>query len=540
MVDLPVGGEGLSWIASRDPTQLLLITGLQPSSIAAAAAGDHQALAYVRLTAQHYAAYAGAHIISPLDRACLAACKVKSAVAYDHFLRMLKREDAALAGVFEARQAHGRKLLEATASEGQVSPLKWIRAICHPTYSLKSAKLMSCAAAHGHLEVLKYLRSGPSPEEWSREIPIKAKAHLDCMKWLLSTDSPGGPCPHYHCILSDVARCHDLPALQWFRAKGELPAALWDEHVVETAVRKGDRPMLEWLRGLVPPVPWNSRAVAAASSNGDIDTLRWLRAQDPPCPWDQVACCSAAYSNRQESLVWLRSQNPPCPWKGCCTEDAAKVSSLELLQWLHANGCPWGDQTAQAAIQQGNMPILKWFHSAGCPFGPDAMHTAALWGRLQVLTWLCDQVGRQLTGQLYLEAARGDHCHILKFLHGMNVPLGGADQGITNWDLLDRAQTTTLMFLADIGVQLPVEMRRKVMQARRAHCTFHGLIRWCRRAVSDPSRGAHRAFDSLAADGSGQMLLTRLCLLPPELVSKIAVMAQLQHDIFDPSARQMQ
>ena len=92
------------------------------------------------------------------------------------------------------------------------------------------------------------------------------------------------------------------------------------------------------------------------------------------------------------------------------------------------------------------------------------------------------------------------------------------------------------MFCSDLGIQLPAGLQRKVDRARNAHCTFHGLVRWCRRAISDPSQGAHRAFDYLAPDGSGQLLLTRLCLLPPELISKIAVAAELQHDICESSA----
>ena len=74
--------------------------------------------------------------------------------------------------------------------------------------------------------------------------------------------------------------------------------------------------------------------------------------------------------------------------------------------------------------------------------------------------------------------------------------------------------------------------RAQLNQARKAYCTFHGLLRWCRRAVSDPSKGAHLAFDSPPGDISGQILLVRLSLLPSELIRKIAVAAELQHDIF--------
>ena len=76
MVDLPPAGEGLSWIVKHDPTRLLLIPDLQPISIAAAAAGDQQALAYLRFTAQHHAVQACSCNLSPLDKACLETCNV--------------------------------------------------------------------------------------------------------------------------------------------------------------------------------------------------------------------------------------------------------------------------------------------------------------------------------------------------------------------------------------------------------------------------------------------------------------------------------
>ena len=51
--------------------------------------------------------------------------------------------------------------------------------------------------------------------------------------------------------------------------------------------------------------------------------------------------------------------------------------------------------------------------------------------------------------------------------------------------------------------------------------------------MSDPSRAAWSAFDELVEDSSGQMLLFQLTLLPAELINKIAVAADIQHDIFE-------
>ena len=503
MVDLPADGEGLSWIASNDLTQLLLIPGLQLSSVVAAADGDQQALAYVRFTAQHFAAYAGTRFLNPLDEACLAASNISECEAYSNFINALRNEDPQLSRVFETRQSNTRKLLDVAASKGEVSAMKWIRAICPRTLASESGNLMAFAAENGQLEVLKYLRSGPDPEDWDPYMTQQAARHLDCIKWLLSSDVPGGPCPCTEVVMSRIAQHHGLPALQWFRANQELPAELWHGGLLATAAAMGDQPMLEWLRALAPPLPWSEQVTAAATKT-DLRVLQWLRAQDPPCPLGRRTCRAAARHGRLDILVWLRGQDPPCPWDEQCTAIAAGLANPQVLQWLH---------------------------SAGCPLGSGCLRNAARSGNLQALSWLCDQ-GCQLTGDLYLEAARRGHIHILRFLHRLQVPGTTADPPTVNWC---RIHAPTLMFLADIGMQLPPSGQDPVKQARKACCTFQGLIRWCRRAISDPSKGGHRAFDCRAEDSSGQLLLTRLCQLPPELVSKITVAAELQHDISDTS-----
>ncbi len=554
MVDLPADDEGLSWIVSRDPTKLLLIPGLQPSSIAAAAAGDQQALAFVRFTAQHFAAHAGTRLLSPLDKACLAACKVTGPESYDIFFTALQEKTPQLARIFEARQTHTQDMLDAAASEGRLSAMKWIRAICPRIFYSESSNLMDLAAKKGHLAVLRYLGSGPNPKPWNTYLTSLAAPHLDCIKWLLSAGVCGGYNPCSHHILSLVAECHGLAALQWLRAHCNLSAGFWNITVCEHAADVGDHAMLEWLRAQSPPVPWgvqvcggaaargdismlswarNQRPpapwgvrVTAAAADDDVETLKWLRAQDPPCPWDASSCKAAVCSGCMDTLIWLRGQDPPCPFSTQCTSIAAAWSNLEVLQWLHARGCPLGPSTARMATFGRNVTMLKWLQSVGCPPSDDCIRTACQ-GDLATFEWLCDQ-GCQLTGKLYYIAARGHNRLVLGFLHRKKVPFPAITK-TCSWSLL--VPLDILMFLVDIGMHLPVEKLQLVEEARRAHCTFHGLIRWCRQAISDPSKGSHHAFDAMAEDGSGQLLLTRLCMLPPELISKIALSAHLQHDI---------
>ncbi len=562
MLDIPANGEGLGWIVSHDLSQLLLIPGLQPSSIAAAAAGDQQALSYLRFRAQDHAAHPGAFIPNPFDRMCLEASAVVDEVDYVDFYMASQEEAPMLTAIFEARQTYIRDLFDTAASEGQLAAMKWMRAICPRTFHSESPEVMLRAADGGHLEMLKFLKQ-PRHRSWDEQLAERAAPHLECIKWMLMTDAPGGPCPCDIIILCDIAHYHGLPALQWFRSEAKLRDNLWNRYLVAKAVRMDDQAMLEWLRAQDPPVPWDAHVCEAAAacsnismlgwmrrqqppcpwdenvtrtaSSRDLSTLQWLRAQEPPCPWDAECCAAAAGAGRLDILMWLRSQDPPCPLNAACTVAAANQPKLEVLEWLLEQICPLGPAATSAAAWRGDLSMLKWLHARGCVLDCSCLNNAALKGHPAVLEWLSEQ-GCKPTWELYYDAAEGNCSEVFKLLHQLKVCPPGHLRPDGSWRKLYTASLYSLMFLADIRVPLSVMDLGKAKRARQAHCTFHGLVRWSKHAVSDPSRGAHEAFNFLASDCSGQLLLTRLSLLPSELIDKIAVAAELQHDIFSPSA----
>ncbi len=559
MLDLPADDAGLSWIVSQGPTQLMLIPNVQPASVIAAAGGDQQALAFLRFSAQQNAAYPRSCVLPRLDEVCLEASKFKVRDEHVAFFDNLTQEDCQLACVFEARHAHTNSIFRKAASTGNTAALKWLQVICFQTVILDTpASLIHIAAGAGHLEALKFLCSIPSYEPWSKAAVVReAMAHLNCIQWLLSEEAPGGPCPSSDWTNGKIARIHGLPALQWLDASGKLPRELRYHGLLHVAVRRQDQPMLEWLRALEfpppwdsmlcttaaangavtmlaglrsqdPPCPWEEKATAAAVEGGDFDTLKWLRAQDPPCPWGPSVCAAAARSGRLDTLQWLRSQSPPCPWDASCSDNAASQPTLEVLQWLRAEGCPLSALSTVRAAERGDLSMLQWLRSISCPLHPSCVSCAVKHGNVAMLEWLWEQ-GCPLTKDLWSLAAVNPTSRVLRFLYDKNVPK--LNSSAFNC-LLNRPY---LMFIADIGIQLPSQARERVRQARKAYCTFHGLIRWCRHAVSETSSRSHQAFESSAGDRSGQMLLTQLCLLPQELIKKISIAAELNHDIFSPA-----
>ncbi len=364
--------------------------------------------------------------------------------------------------------------------------------------------------------------------------PKQAAKHQDCIKWLLANHKSQGKYNFEPHILALLARNHGLSCLKWCRENCELPDPLWNQHLFMEAAAMADLPMLEWLRGLDLPVPWTAAVCRAAAAHGSISALAWLRNQEPPCPWDiGVTAAAAAAANGIGTLEWLRAQHPPCPWDVTVAVAAASQSAMsnamDILEWLHEHGCPFGEDVSWTASYNRNLPMLQWLHLHGCPLHPECPSNATDSSGLPMLVWLHQQ-GCALTSDLYIGPALNGESDMLRCLHSWQVPAPGRD--ICRWK--HGPSLPHLMFLADIGAELPEREEKLVMQARKAYCTFHGLARWCRQAISDPSRGAHRAYASMAKDRSGEVLLWQLSRLPNELLNKIAIAAELQHDILSP------
>ena len=310
----------------------------------------------------------------------------------------------------------------------------------------------------------------PDPAPWDVEVSFDAAGNLDCLKWLLTQDPP---CPCNDALLFQLVKMGDLDSIKWLRSLPWIPLSWWD----------------------------GADLIEHAATWGSLDVLKWLRAQDPPCPWTERTCEMAAANDNLDVLQWIRAQKPPCPWDIDCTAAAARHGHMRVLEWLSAQDppCPWGPESSHGAAAGGHLQALEFLHSHGC----------------------------SVTSSAYYAAAFGGHRQILRWLQTQKIPVPSHPPSA-----LLAVSAPMLLFLGDISAPLPADRHAELQKARRAFCTFHGLLRWCRSAMSDPSRGAHHAFDYLCNESAGQELLVLLARLPPELVTKIAVAAHLQHGVF--------
>lgn len=74
----------------------------------------------------------------------------------------------------------------------------------------------------------------------------------------------------------------------------------------------------------------------------------------------------------------------------------------------------------------------------------------------------------------------------------------------------------------------------QLVQARKACCTFYGLLRWCCRSIPASGKDINQA-SAHSPDAPGWHLLVTLSMLPVEVVDRIALAAGMRHDLFQVS-----
>ena len=112
-----------------DPTQLLLIPGLQGVSLTAAAAGDQQALAYLGRRIEEHASLSDIQELLPQEAFRLAAYH---AAPLGSAMQLDPDYGQKLAHTFSARQESTEQMFLLAARGGKLAALKWLRALCHP------------------------------------------------------------------------------------------------------------------------------------------------------------------------------------------------------------------------------------------------------------------------------------------------------------------------------------------------------------------------------------------------------------------------
>lgn len=292
MLELPEHGEGLSWIARQDLSELLLMPGLQAESITAAVAGDPEALSHLYSTIQQVTAMCSCRSSNDLlDKICREASKFTSWWQEDALFKRL-RSDGMLYESYGNRKYRMQSLLKTAAPEGELEALLWLQGLCPRNWD-NDEIVMAGAASRGQLKILKHLRLRPDPVPWWLCTLVYAASHADCLAWLLLQEEP---CPCGSDTLGEIAATGNLPLMEHLRLHHHkyVPVEEWDMRVSQGAAEGGQLAILQWLRCQLPVGMWDEGICRAAASRGNLAMLQWAQNEDPPAPWGTSVTKAAA------------------------------------------------------------------------------------------------------------------------------------------------------------------------------------------------------------------------------------------------------
>jgi hypothetical protein len=103
---------------------------------------------------------------------------------------------------------------------------------------------------------------------------------------------------------------------------------------------------------------------------------------------------------------------------------AGRTASIEVLVMAHEFGMPYSHQVLVGAAESGNINTLQWLHNEqGCAITSDLSCFAAASGCINVLDWLLIIPEYTFDWKTSLNAARGGHLHVLKYLAAKSVTI---------------------------------------------------------------------------------------------------------------------
>jgi hypothetical protein len=193
-----------------------------------------------------------------------------------------------------------------------------------------SASVAEAALLGGHFQLLHWLHEQGCPLDMRCGIRAASSGNLQVLQWVM-----------------DAGCLHDLNNRQ----------------VTAAAAGSGDFAKLRYVveRGFF----LGPSTASAAIRRGDLPMLRWLREQD--CPWNASEICSdAVYSGRLEVLQWCHAQGGELGAEVLLM--AVRSGPLPMMQWLREQGCPWISSLYHEAARNGRLTALRWLKAEGCPW----------------------------------------------------------------------------------------------------------------------------------------------------------------------------
>ncbi|KAG1692248.1 hypothetical protein DVH05_025678 [Phytophthora capsici] len=290
------------------------------------------------------------------------------------------------------------------------------------------------AAAHGHLDVARFLRGLNRSLVNGRVVEIMNRKQINSFQRLFwqQLDHP----KYEVCKVSGKTMVKAmengfLDVLQWLvEVYGGYPTKTFQYKMrqrfdcvlsMDVAAINGQLPILRYLHTLqisgVPGIECTIYAMDGAAANGHLEVVKWLHLnRHEGC--SSSALDKAAANSHLDIVKWLHENR-----REGCTESAMDMAALngdlEIVKWLHCNrseGCT--SQAMNGAARAGHLDVVKWLHryrTEGC--STNAMDEAAECGALHVVKWLHSNRPEGCTTRAMDGAAENGHLKVVQWLH---------------------------------------------------------------------------------------------------------------------------
>lgn len=257
------------------------------------------------------------------------------------------------------------------ARGGHAKTLAWARAHgCE-----WDASICEAAAGEGHLAVLQ--QAVAEGCDWNPRYVCEAAAeggHLAVLQW--AVEAHGAELDGR--VTEMAAQGGHFQVLRWSVVEHGCPV---DQHAADSAAKRGDLEMLQWLHR--HGCPLGSRTCRQAAAGGHQEVLEWARSVG--CDWDESTCYAAAQSGQTATLAWARDHG--CPWNARTCQEAARGGHLEALTYAHTQGCPWTKAACYSAAEEGHVDCLLYCIRHGCDWDSYVCYISAKNGYREVLDW---------------------------------------------------------------------------------------------------------------------------------------------------------
>lgn len=266
---------------------------------------------------------------------------------------------------------------------GHLDILKYLRSgEDYPYPATFHYNCMEAAAIHGHFEILKYLKEcvnrGEDVSDYQVLHGAEKSNNPEIVKWVLEnikdSISVFHPCvknrnyeiiemllshvrlTEHNCAYMSAGQNNDLEMLNWLKAKG-----FQVKYVGFNTEKDSTIQTMQWF--IDNNLLTREQVLAAAFSSCNRQIINWLY---DSCPRNESALILAGKSGDLDLCKELYIQGYPLflDNKNICHD-----ANLEIVKWAHQNGCPLTERCITDSILNENAEFTTWLLENNCPIG---------------------------------------------------------------------------------------------------------------------------------------------------------------------------